>query len=175
MSAQPVRQVDVGRCKSLARLRWKGAENPGADRGPGWAPGTGESRRVVIARLHAQGVPVTLQEAKVRGRIVPVGQTFLSAAGAPRGKERSPEAEPLSSSIAPPRLELLSADDHPTKINRARMSMANGMWVRRGGNAKPLFRGSKPARDCLRNPKSAAGRARRSPHVRPGRAGPHGR
>jgi hypothetical protein len=88
-----------------------------------------------------------------------VGQTFLSAAGAPRGKERSPEAEPLSSSIGAPLPLLPLAAGHPTKTNRAGMSMANGTWVRCGGNAGPPFRGSNPARDCLKNPKSAAGRA----------------
>lgn len=87
-----------------------------------------------------------------------MGQIFLSATGRDRGKERSPEAEPLSSSIVAPGLELLLAADRPAKISRVWMSMANGMWVRQGGNAEPPFRGSKPARDCLRNPKSAAGR-----------------
>jgi hypothetical protein len=115
MSARPVGQVDVGRCKSLARLRWKGAENPGADRGPDGPRGLASRSGVAAVWLHAQGMPATLQEGKVRGRIVRAArprERIAERTEAQKSNHRHPGSARLLRLIA-------LASDHPTKINRA--------------------------------------------------------
>jgi hypothetical protein len=124
-----------------------------------------------IARLTRAPNPA---RGEVRGRIGRIHIDYRLGRDTDRRRERSPEAEPSHQpTIGRPKSLHNRRPINPTKINRVRLAMANGMWARcwRKRRCHPL---REQTCEGLKNPKSAAGWLRDidAVIVRPGRACP---
>jgi hypothetical protein len=88
--------------------------------------------------------PQPCKRKKVRGRNAPSARPRERIAERNEA-QKSNHCHPRSSRL----FTLFLAAGQPDENQSGWMSMANGTWVRRSGNAQPSFCGSKPARDCL--------------------------